>query len=121
MGFLGNIKSQALIARMRQKVYVGRINNAQEVMSDSASAQAQRDADSRFLYGHYTNMEGMLHILQEREFIANRIDRVDDKPHIYSLSSMSRRVCLMLHVLTIKIMRAFRYGICIRIRKLVYC
>ena len=79
MGFLGNIKSQTLIARMRQKVYVGRINNAQEVMSDSASAQAQRDADSRFLYGHYTNMEGMLHILQEREFIANRIDRVDDK------------------------------------------
>ena len=80
------------------KVYVGRVKIAQEVLSNSPSARAKREADSRFLYGHYTNIEGMLHILQEREFLANRIDRVDDKEEASYLQPLSEEQACMPYI-----------------------
>ena len=80
------------------KVYVGRVKTAQEVMSDSPPVRAKRNADSRFSYNHYTNMEGMLHILQEQEFLANRIDRVDDKEEVSYLQRLTEAQASMPYI-----------------------
>lgn len=69
-------------------VFVGRREIYSEIISDSPAAKAWREAVNRYTYSHYTNLNALLSILNNKELKATRIDLLDDKmeaEHVKSL------------------------------------